>query len=57
MPKPKTLRNTPVLRFSSMSLMSDSVLVVPTFQSPSVQRITRFVPFGMKFRTATSYAC
>ena len=54
MPKPKTLRNTPVSRFSSISLTRASVLVVPTFQSPSVQRMTRFVPPLMKLAVATS---
>jgi len=49
-------RNTPDFAFSVISLTSSSSLVTPTLKSPSVQRMTRFVPPLMKPFTAVSYA-
>ena len=54
MPKPSTLRKTPLLALASISSTSSSSSVMPTLKSPSVARMTRLVPFLMKFWAATS---
>jgi fumarate reductase flavoprotein subunit len=52
-PKPSVDRNTPVsLAFCSTSRWRSEVLVTPTLKSPSVQRMTRFVPPLMKLSSA-----
>ena len=40
------------LAFCSHSRSSSAVLVTPTLKSPSVQRMTRFVPPSMKLSSA-----
>jgi hypothetical protein len=44
MPKPSTVRKTPSRAFCRIRPTSWDWSVTPTLKSPSVQRITRFVP-------------
>ena len=53
-PKPSTLRKTPLLALAWISSTSLSWSVMPTLKSPSVARMTRLVPFLMKFWVARS---
>ena len=55
MPKPRTVRKTLLLAFSSISLISSSRWVMPTLKSPSVARITRLMPSFLKFSAAILY--
>ena len=54
MPNPRTVRKTPLLALASIRRTSSPWAVTPTLKSPSVARITRFVPPSMKFATAWS---
>jgi hypothetical protein len=56
MPKPRTLRYTPCLRWSSMSRVSSPSLLTPTLKSPSVHRMTRLMPPERNDARASWYA-
>jgi hypothetical protein len=44
LPKPSTVKKTPLLRLSSINRVSSPWLVVPTLKSPSLAKITRLMP-------------